>query len=464
MDKCYLAIDIGASSGRHILGYVDRGKIITEEIYRFKNQLESINGYLSWDINYLFREIINGLKRCKELNKIPYSVGIDTWGVDFVLLDKNNELIGTAIAYRDKRTVNMDNRVYQIVSANDLYKRTGIQKQIFNTIYQLMSLKTNKLNYLKNASDLLMIPDYFNYLLTGKKIQEYTNASTTNLLNLKTNNWDYELIDMLGFPKDIFNEIKTPGFMIGNLLPEVQEKVGFNTKVFLVASHDTGSAVMAVPSSDDHPLYISSGTWSLIGTENYEPNNSDNSKIYNFTNEGGYDYRYRYLKNIMGLWMIQEVKREIAKDIDFSILCDLASKSNIKSIVDCNDNRFLSPKSMVNEIKEFCKSTNQKIPETVGDIANVVYNSLAMYYADTLKEIEKVTSRKYKELYIIGGGSNADYLNKLTAKACGIKVYAGPSEATAIGNIGCQMLASNEFKNLKEVRKSIKDSFDIKEY
>lgn len=460
----YLAIDIGASSGRHILGHIDNNKLVIEEIYRFNNSLDLINGYLVWDVNYLFKEIINGLKKCKELNKIPLSLGIDTWGVDFILLDKDKNEIGEAVSYRDKRTYLMDKEVYKYISKSDLYKRTGIQKQIFNTIYQLMAVKNKKQDYLYNAKHMLMIPDYFNYLLTGKMYQEYTNATTTNLINLETSNWDYELIDKLGFPMEIFKEIKKPGEKLGNLTKEIQNEIGFDLDVYTVASHDTASAVMAMPCKEDNCLFISSGTWSLMGTELLKPNSNDISGTYNFTNEGGYNYRYRFLKNIMGLWMIQSVKKEIAEEIDYSTLCKMASNSKCNSIVDCNDDRFLSPSNMADEIKNFCKTTSQKVPKSVEDIVNVVYRSLAMYYANTLKELEKITNIEYKNLYVIGGGSNADYLNKLTAEFCKLNVYAGPSEATSIGNLLCQLIANKEIKDLKEGRSIINNSFEIKEY
>ena len=263
----YLAVDIGASSGRHILSHLENGKIILEEIYRFSNGMVEVDGEKVWDSQKLFEDILIGMKKCYELGKIPVSMGIDTWAVDFALLDKEDHLIGKTVGYRDGRTKGMDQEVYKVISQDELYERTGIQKQIFNTIYQLMAVKMKKPQELADAKTMLLIPDYFNFLLTGRKVTEYTNASTTQLLHPETKEWDFELIDMLGFPRDIFTEIKLPGTIVGELTEEIQKKVGFCCKVVLPATHDTGSAVVAVPSNEEDVLYISSGTWSLMGTE-----------------------------------------------------------------------------------------------------------------------------------------------------------------------------------------------------
>ena len=352
--KYWVAIDIGASGGRHILGYLKDGKIITEEVYRFPNALKEKDGRLCWDVDEIFDHIIKGLARCKDIGKIPSSIGIDTWGVDFVLIDKAGKRIGDAVGYRDGRTKGMDEEVYKLISEVELYKKTGIQKQIFNTIYQLMAIKKNSPEYLKEAERLLMIPEYFNYLLTGKSVSEYTNATTTQLVNCETGEWDEDIIKRLDYPKKIFGKLYLPGSPVGILKKEIQEKVGYSAEVILVGTHDTASAVMAVPTDKDGAVYISSGTWSLMGTEIAKADNSDESRQMNFTNEGGYDRRYRYLKNIMGLWMIQSVRKEIASDMDFGEICEKASKADISSLVDCNDARFLAPKSMTEEIKKSC--------------------------------------------------------------------------------------------------------------
>ncbi len=464
MTQYFLAIDIGASSGRHILAHLERGEMILEEIHRFPNGMLEQNGELIWDIDGLFEEIKVGMKKCRELNKVPVSVGIDTWAVDFVLLDEQKKRIGNAVAYRDDRTVGADTEVYRIISEKELYQETGIQKQIFNTIYQLMALKIKKPEELKKAKTLLMIPDYFHYLLTGKAATEYTNATTTQLVCPKTKIWNRDLVKKLGYPEQIFQQILMPGSELGRLTPEIQKELGYDCKVILPATHDTGSAVLAVPSNQPDMLYISSGTWSLMGTELQEANCSTVNEACNFTNEGGYEYRFRYLKNIMGLWMIQSVKQEIAKDLEYGTICSMASKEQIKSIVNCNEDRFLAPESMTAEVQKACEESKQQIPNGVGEVAAVIYNSLAKCYADTLQELEAVTGKKYDRIHIIGGGANADYLNGLTAKLTGKTVYAGPIEATAIGNIAAQMVTENALADLREARDCIHQSFAISMY
>lgn len=460
----YLAVDIGASSGRHILSHLENGKIILEEIYRFSNGMVEVDGEKVWDSQKLFEDILTGMKKCYELGKIPVSMGIDTWAVDFALLDKEDNLIGKTVGYRDGRTKGMDQEVYKVISQEELYERTGIQKQIFNTIYQLMAVKMKKPQELADAKTMLLIPDYFNFLLTGRKVTEYTNASTTQLLHPKTKEWDFELIDMLGFPRDIFTEIKLPGTIVGELTEEIQKKVGFCCKVVLPATHDTGSAVVAVPSNEEDVLYISSGTWSLMGTELKEAICTKESMEKNLTNEGGYDYRFRYLKNIMGMWMINSAKKEIADDMSYADICAMASKTTITSIVPANDDRFLAPKNMTEEVKAACRESGQQVPEGIAEVAAVIYHSLAKCYADTMNEIEEITGKNYDCIHIVGGGSNAVYLNELTAKACGKTVYTGPTEATAVGNVAAQMIAAGELADLKSARECIFHSFKINKY
>lgn len=464
MSSYYLAIDIGASSGRHILGFLQDGKLQYEEIYRFSNGLIDKNGELCWDLEALFREIVTGLKKCKELGKIPVSLGIDTWGVDFVLLDSKDQVLGTTVSYRDSRTNGMDSVVYKCITELELYERTGIQKQMFNTIYQLMAIKQKKPELLNNATSMLMIPDYFHFLLTGNKVMEYTNATTTQLVSPITKNWDYELLDKLGFKKDLFPTLSQPGTRVGSLKKEFVEELGFDCEIILPATHDTGSAVMAVPTRDDDAIYISSGTWSLMGIERMVPDSSILSKDANFTNEGGYGYRFRYLKNIMGLWMIQSLKKELKDSYTFEELCTMAANTTISSIVDCNDASFLNPKSMILAVQEFCQQTNQEIPERAEQLAAVIYNSLASCYGETVKEIEAITNREYSCIHIVGGGANAEYLNKLTAKATKKEVFAGPTEATALGNLLAQMIEHGDFKNLEEARGCIRDSFLLTHY
>ena len=459
----YLAVDIGASSGRHILGWLDNGYLRTEEVYRFDNGMTNVDGSLCFDMPYLVNEIKAGMIKCKEIGKIPKYMGIDTWAVDYVLLDKESNIIGKTYGYRDNRTEDMDLKVYEYIKPVELYLRNGIQKQNFNTIYQLMAHKTFENELLNKAEDLLMIPDYFNFILTGVKVTEYTNATTTQLIDKNTKNWDTELIKGLGYPEKIFNKIVKPGTIIGGLTNELEQEIGYNVTVVAPATHDTASAVLSVP-YDGNGVYISSGTWSLMGVELDEPICSIESMQSNFTNEGGFDYKYRYLKNIMGLWMIQSVRNEYDKKYKFAELCDMAEREDFLSIVDVNDKIFLSPESMIEALQEYCKNTNQEIPDTPGKLAAVVYNSLSKSYGKAIKEIEANCNKTFDNIYIVGGGCNADYLNKLTARETGKTVYAGPAEATAIGNIIAQMIGTNKIKSVTEARKIVFNSTNISKY
>ena len=338
MGKYYLAVDIGASSGRHILAHLENNLMVLEEIYRFDNGIKDIGGSLCWELDVLYQEILNGLKKCKEVDKIPSSMGIDTWAVDFVLLDKDEKIIGKTVGYRDSRTKGMDELVYEIIPEADLYSRNGIQKQLFNSIYQLMAIKDKHPEQMDAAENFLMVPDYFNFLLTGKKTVEYTNSTTTQLVSPDTKDWDYELIEKLGYPKKIFPKISTSGQVLGEFKEDIQKLVGFNCNVILPPTHDTASAVAAVPSTKDNFLYISSGTWSLMGTERKVADCSAESRKLNFTNEGGFEYRFRYLKNIMGLWMIQSVRNEFGKE--YSLYCF----DNMKTFIENNNAVFIDGK------------------------------------------------------------------------------------------------------------------------
>lgn len=463
MKNYYLAVDIGASSGRHILGWMENQKVCIEEIYRFENKLVERNGHLCWDLKRLFHEVVEGIKCCKKYNRIPKSVGIDTWGVDFVLFDENREVLGETVAYRDSRTHAVDKKVYEIISEPELYYRNGIQKLPFNTIYQLYAVKLQTPQLLKQAKSFLMIPEYLNYLLTGEIKNEYTNATTTQLVHADTQEWDFDLLEKLGLPTHIFGALHLPKTTVGCLTREIQELVGFNTEVVLPATHDTGSAILSVPANDDDYIYLSSGTWSLMGIERRIPDCTEESRVRNFTNEGGYHYRYRYLKNIMGLWLIQSIRKEFKHSYTFQELCTLAKLgSYFTAVVDVNDASFLAPKSMIRALQEYCARTNQEKPETECEILACAYQSLAKSYADTVHEIEAVTGKTYTRIHIVGGGSKDDYLNKLTAEYTGKDVYAGPIEATALGNILVQMLKTKELNNLSEARETIKRSFDIK--
>lgn len=457
----FLAIDIGASSGRHILGYIDNGKLCLEEIYRFKNGAENKNGKTVWNHDSLFDSILEGLKKCKELNKIPCSIGIDTWGVDYALLDENDQLIDEIYAYRDERTQKVIDEVHSIISEKDAYSISGIQKEVFNSIYQLYCDKVS--GKMQRAKTMLLMPDYLNFLLTGVKKCEFTEASTTALLNAKTRQWDFDLIEKLGLKKEIFLPISMPGSLVGELKQEIVSKIGFTAKVYLPATHDTASAVCAVPESD-FPLFISSGTWSLMGVASPIAFNSEDVRLSGFSNEGGYGDKTLCLSNIMGMWMIQCVKKEYNDKYSFvDFVREAKSVKDFNSIVDVKDLSFYAPESMIEAVKNYCKKTSQQVPETVGEIVLCIYQSLAECYKNSVQKIESFTGKKFDSIYIVGGGCQNELMNELTAKFTGKKVVAGPVEATAIGNILAQMLASNTLKSAEDGVELIKKSFEIKE-
>ena len=462
--KTYLAVDIGASSGRHILGWVEEGRLCLEEIYRFENKLTKKNGRLCWDMENLFRQVVRGLERCRELSKIPDSVGIDTWAVDFLLLDQEGKPLGDSVAYRDGRTQGMDHAVEELISPEELYAHTGIQKQIFNTIYQLMAVKCQEPELLERAARFLMVPEYLTYRLTGNMENEYTNATTTGLVNAQTKTWDGELLDRFGIPKKLFGPLRMPGESVGHLTPEIQRQVGFDCQVVFPATHDTGSAFLAVPAKEGG-VYLSSGTWSLLGTELSSPITTRESLEQNFTNEGGYQYRFRYLKNIMGLWMLQSLRREGGEGVTFAVLEQQARQAaDFPSRVDVNDGRFLAPENMGEAIRSYCQETGQPVPETLGELGSCVYHSLAESYAESVEELSRLTGKTYTAVNIVGGGSRDTYLNQLTADATGLPVYAGPTEGTALGNLMVQMLAQGEFPDLESIRKAERRSFSIQEF
>ena len=477
----FLAIDIGASSGRHILGHVEDGKIVLEEMYRFDNSQIRKDGHDCWDMAALSRAVIAGLKACKDAGKVPSTIGIDTWGVDFVLLDEQGLPCSDMVAYRDARTEGADALVDAAISADELYARCGIQKMLFNTIYQLAALKKEHPEQIEKAQRMLMVPEYLNFVLTGKMANEYTNATTGNLVNARSKDWDWEVIDKLGLPRRIFGKLEMPGTPLGGLTQAVQAEVGFDAQVVLPATHDTGSAFLAVPARDDQAVYISSGTWSLLGVENAEPITTPEAKAANFTNEGGAWYRFRFLKNIMGLWMIQSIRRELngvdyvegkektatwtladyekGKKYSFADLENAAkAASAFAGRVNANDTRFFSPASMIAEV---LAAADVK-PTTVGELMQCVYASLADCYAKMIRNLSNLTGKTYTSINIVGGGSKDGYLNSLTAQATGLEVFAGPTEGTAIGNLVIQFIAAGEFKDLADARAAIVRSFDVK--
>ena len=458
--KYYLSIDIGASSGRHILSSIQNGKLVLEEVYRFENGMTEKDGHLVWDYEKLFRDIVDGLKECKKVNKIPVSVGIDTWGVDYALIDDNGAVIGDVYAYRDGRTEEPIKKLHEKIPFETLYERTGSQFQIYNTIYQLYADKLS--GKLDKAKRFLMMPDFFNYLLTGVMKNEFTNASTTGLMSAKTREWDIQTVKELGLPEKLFTELSDPATLVGSVKPEIAKEIGYDLKVVLPATHDTASAVMAVPEIGQ-PLYISSGTWSLLGIESPVAISTADALRENFTNEGGYGRSTRFLKNIMGLWMIQCVRREYNKKYSWGDFVTLSKEvKDFDSIVDVNDASFLAPASMIDAIKEYCRKTGQKVPETPGEIALCVYDSLAVCYKKAVETVEKVTGYSFDTIHIVGGGCQNEYLNELTAKRTGRKVVAGPVEATAIGNALSQLIYDGAVKDVIEAKELVKSSFDTK--
>ena len=447
MGNYYLAVDLGASGGRLIGGCMKDGHLVLDEIHRFENGMIRVDGSLCWDYLHIFSEILEGLKKCSERGLNPVSIGIDTWGVDYVLTDDDGNVLGKTFGYRDSRTEGMDRKLEEYLSHEELYKRTGILKAIYNTIYQLMADRTFRPEVLSEARYLMMVPDYLNYLLTGVMTCEYTEASTTQLLLKGKKEWDFELIRMLGFPEKIFLPLVSPGTVIGNVKEEVVRKTGCCPKVMAVASHDTASAIAAIQESDDM-IYISSGTWSLMGTLLDQPLCTEESRLSNFTNEGGYGGKICFHKNLAGMYLIQRIRKENDKRLDYGEICSLAEKCNdFPSRVDVDHPRFLAPESMTEEIRNWCRETGQPVPETMGELASVVYHSLADSYAKTVQELEQLTGRSYDRIMIVGGGSSAEYLNRLTEAATGKTIVSGLKEATAIGNLLVQMAAEGDLRS-----------------
>ena len=476
--KTYLAVDIGASSGRHILGWLEDGKMRLSEVYRFKNGAAQKNGRLCWDADGLQRHVLAGLRACAAHGApegsalagcapealLPESVSIDTWGVDFVLLGENLNRIGDAVAYRDGRTAGVPEKLEAVLPFAELYARTGIQRQVYTTVYQLWSLRQAAPEQLERAAHFLMMPDYLAFTLTGVCANEYTIASTSALLNARERTWDAEILKRIGVPAHIFHPVRMAGEPLGRLTPAVREAAGFDTLVRLAPSHDTASAFLAVPARDENAVFLSSGTWSLIGVENPEPITTAESRAQNFTSEGGYAYRYRYLKNIMGLWMLQNIRRELGQTrFDFELLAKLAeSAADYPGRVDVNDGRFLAPDNMQEAVRVVLRENGFKEKPTAAQTLSCVYHSLAESYAEAVRGLEKITGRAFTSLNIVGGGSQDAYLNQLTADATGLPVYAGPTEGTAIGNIAVQMIAGGALRDVQHARDVIRESFPIR--
>lgn len=464
-----LAIDLGASSGRGMVGKFDGQKITLEEVHRFPNGPVNLNGSLYWDILRTFGEIKSALHNCAlSDNRDIASMGIDTWGVDYGLLDKNGKLLENPYCYRDERTTKgIMEELFRVIPKEELYRITGTQFLNFNTIYQLYTLVKERPEALSNASDMLFIPDLLKYFLTGVKQTEYTIASTSQMLSAAERSWAYDVTDKLGIPRTLLGEIVAPGSICGNLLPAVREEIGgIDPKIINVASHDTAAAVVAVPSQKDDFIYISSGTWSLMGKELPEPCTTEKAFGYDITNEGGAERKIRFLKNIMGLWIEQESRRQWQRqgeDVSFNELSDAAVASEpLKCLINPDDLSFQTPGNMPRRIQEYCEKTGQYVPQTKGEIVRCIFDSLAMCYRRTVEMMDDVTGKKTPFINIVGGGTKEEPLCRLTADACGRPVYTGPVEATALGNIAVQAIALGELRDVKEARSVIADSFEIK--
>ncbi len=467
----FLAFDFGASSGRAMLAKFDGEKITLEEKHRFSNDPVNINGSLYWDVLRLFHEIKQGILKCVNSGDRDIDcIGIDTWGVDYALLDKNDKLLENPYHYRDVRTEGMYSKAFALVPKEEIFAQTGIAFNWFNTLYQLLSAKLSGDTALKNAKTLLFIPDLFNFFLTGEKRTEYTIASTSQMYDSAKGDWAYDLLNGLGLPTDIFADMIYPGETVGKVRAELAEELGIEqVPVIAAASHDTASAVASVPVTDgDDFIYVSSGTWSLMGVELKEPNVSGGALKYNFTNEGGVNKTVRFLKNIMGMWLIQESKRQWEREGEKLSFDDLEKQARaakpFESFIDPDYEKFQTPGNMPGRIREYCRMTNQHVPETKGEIIRTIAQSLAFKYRSTIEGMEEVTGKKYNSINIVGGGIKDKMICQFSANATKRTVHAGPVEATSIGNVIVQAMASGAVKDLNEGRKIISRSFDIAEY
>ena len=450
-----LAVDLGASSGRTIVGEVEAGRIALEETHRFANGMVETDGSKRWDVDALLKEIKTGIAASGPLD----GIGIDTWGVDYGLLDADGTLLEAPFAYRDGRHETAVPEVYRLVPKERLYAITGMQELPFNTIFQLVAEGRDRPDLHQRAHRMLMMPELLTYLLTGRMQSEYSISSTTGLLNARRRDWDHDLIRTLGLPERLFGSIAMPGARVG-------EYEG--TPVFCPAMHDTGSAVAAIPAVEDGQwAYLSSGTWSILGAELADPILTEDAARANFTNEGGVDGRIRFLKNINGLWLIQECRRlwaEGGNAMSFAEIADAADASDYAATIDPNDPRYLAPENMVGEILADLKSRGEAAPDSEGDLARCCYLSLARAYRRELDRLQAVTGRQFDRLHIVGGGCKADLLNRLTADAVGIPVHVGPAEATAIGNLCVQAKACGEFADLAQTRRAVAEAFAVQVY
>ncbi|NOZ60721.1 MAG: rhamnulokinase [Calditrichaeota bacterium] len=466
----YLAFDFGASSGRAIIGKIENDKISLEEIHRFPNGPIQILGHLYWDFPYLFNELKKGITLAvKKGFPDLQGMGIDTWGVDFGLISKDNQLIGNPFCYRDSRTDGMLERALAKMPKEKIYEITGIQFMQFNSLFQLFSMVETGNHLLNIADKLLFMPDLFNFFLTGEKLNEYTIASTSQLLNAKEKNWAGDIFSGIGLPEKLFSPIIQPGTMIGDVLPEIKQETGIKRlEVIAPATHDTASAVVAVPALTGNWAYLSSGTWSLMGIEADAPIISDDSMRFNFTNEGGVNGKIRFLRNVMGLWLLQRCMFQWeldGKKVSYKEMDSLVETAQpFRSIINPDDAIFLNPPEMTKAIQEFCERSDQPVPRTRGEILRTIFESLALKYRFIMDVVNSVHDKKIDRLHIVGGGSQNQILNQFTANALGIPVIAGPAEATALGNIVVQAIAKKELNSVEEGRELIANSFELKEF
>ena len=464
-----LAIDLGASSGRGIVGSFNGQKLSLKENHRFSNDPVILGGRMYWDILRIFHEIKQSIAKTVLDGDAIRSIGIDTWGVDYALLDESGKMLSNPYHYRDARTEGIVSYVGRFFAPSELYATTGIQTMNFNTVFQLAADLRDDPKMVEHAQRMLNIPDLLNYFLTGNMANEYTILSTGALLDAEKRDYAKDIIAKAGIPQRLFGDIVAPGTSMGKLLAQVQSEVGkTDAEVLTVASHDTASAVIAVPTQEKEFLFISSGTWSLMGTELDAPKINAETEKYNFTNEGGVNNTIRFLKNIMGLWLIQESRRQWkreGKEYSFAELESLAKAAKpFRCFIDPDHPSFVSPGDLPARVREFCQKTGQYVPETVGEIARCIYESLAMKYRYTAENISKLTGISPRVIHVVGGGTKDGFLSQMTADACGIPVCAGPEEATAIGNLLVQLMAAGEAKNLSDARAIVAASFACKHY
>lgn len=471
--QVYLGVDLGAESGRVMAGLWDGKKMQLEELHRFPNGGVNIADTLRWNTLGLWSEIQNGLTAAaRKFGKSVVSVGVDTWGVDFALLSKSGELLGLPYHYRDARTRGMFQKAFARVPREEIFNATGLQFMEINTLFQLLALQRNSPEMLAVAETLLMTPDFLNFCLSGARVCEFTIATTSQCVNPKKRAWATDLLQKFGLPTKIFPDIVPPGTRIGQLRPALAERTGLGPiAVVAPAAHDTGSAVAAVPTKNTGKpnwAYLSSGTWSLLGVEVQDALLSPRVLALNLTNEGGIDGTYRLLKNIMGLWLLQQCRRGFAekgKEFSYDQLERVAEEAPaFRSLVNPNDDHFLNPPDMPAAIQEFCRETNQPVPETEGQFARCVFESLALIYATVLEGLEELTGTKVEAVHVVGGGSRNKLLNSFAASACGRPVVAGPVEATVLGNLLVQARSHGEIRSLAEIRSAVRESSEVVQY